>query len=88
MIFSNTGYKVHVNNLIYKIYDKMPMIQSSLTVDPYETPIHCCIYENKKRDVSKTDLMSSPFGNKKQQTCNVRNDFCINSNSVSSEVVI
>jgi hypothetical protein len=54
----HTGLKVHVNELIYKIYDQLPAIQSALTLDPYSTPIHACIYENKKRDQSKTDLMS------------------------------
>lgn len=57
-IHRQTGYKIHVNELIYKIYDQLPAIQSSLTLDPFETPIHACIYENKKRDQSKTDLMS------------------------------
>ena len=58
-IYKNTKYKVHVNDLIYKIYDQLPLIQETLTRNPYETPIHCCIYENRKRDVAKTDLMSS-----------------------------
>jgi hypothetical protein len=84
-IFNETGYKVHVNDLIYKIYDKLPKIQESLTVDAYATPIHCCIYENKKRDVSKSDLMCSAFKNKPIQTQQspnkqLRKDFNISSN--------
>jgi hypothetical protein len=39
-IYKNTGFKIHVNDLIYKIYDRLPVIQSCLTRDPYETPIH------------------------------------------------
>ncbi len=60
-IYRSTGHKTHVNDLIYRIYDQMPMVQSCLTLDPYETPIHACIYENKKRDAAKTDLMCSPL---------------------------
>jgi len=57
-IHRQTGFKIHVNELIFKIYDQLPAIQSSLTLDPFETPIHACIYENRKRDQAKTDLMS------------------------------
>lgn len=60
-----TGYKVHVNELIYQIYDKLPVIQSFLTLNPRETPLHCCIYENRKRDAAKTDLMSCPYSERK-----------------------
>ena len=60
-----TGYKIHVNELIYEIYKELPEIQSFLTLDPRETPIHSCIYENRKRDQSKTDLMSCPYSEPK-----------------------
>jgi hypothetical protein len=60
-IYRSTGHKTHVNDLIYTIYEQMPMVQACLTKDPYETPIHACIYENKKRDAAKTDLMCSPL---------------------------
>lgn len=90
MIHKSTGYKVHVNNLIYKIYDKLPAIQSALTIDPYETPVHCCIYENRKRDLAKTDLMSKSClnavcggsGSSSQEAGkNARKDFGINAQS-------
>jgi hypothetical protein len=58
-----TGFKVHVNELIYKVYEQLPELQSVLTLDPYETPVHACIYENRKRDLAKTDLMSSSLQN-------------------------
>ena len=80
MIHKTTGYKVHVNNLIYKIYDKLPAVQAALTVDPYETPVHCCIYENRKRDLSKSDLMKSSLCNN-AKTSGVRSDFGINTHS-------
>ncbi|CAF0980439.1 unnamed protein product [Brachionus calyciflorus] len=62
-----TGYKIHVNDLIYKLYEKLPQIQNILTSDPYETPIHCCIYENRKRDLAKTDLMTSGLNSKAEK---------------------
>ena len=61
-IHNRLGFKIHVNQLIYKIYDKLAEIQKVLTLNPYETPIHSCIYENRKRDLAKTDLMSSSQG--------------------------
>jgi len=64
-INESTGYKIHVNELIYQIYDKLPAIQSFLTLDSRETPIHSCIYENRKRDLAKTDLMSLPYSERK-----------------------
>ena len=64
-INESTGYKIHVNELIYQIYNKLPAIQSFLTLDSRETPIHSCIYENRKRDLAKTDLMSLPYSERK-----------------------
>jgi hypothetical protein len=58
-----TGFKIHVNDLIYKVYEQLPELQNVLTLDPYETPVHACIYENRKRDLAKTDLMSSSLHN-------------------------
>ena len=63
-----TGFRIHVNDLIYKIYDQLPAIQASLTRDPYETPIHACIYENRKRDLAKTDLMTSSLPQSKSSS--------------------
>nr|QNH68099.1 artemis [Brachionus koreanus] len=45
----STGFKIHVNNLIYHLYDKIPAIKSIFTLDPYETPIHSCIFDNRNR---------------------------------------
>lgn len=74
-IYKHTGYKTHVNDLIFKIYDKLPVIQSCLTQDPYSTPIHCCVYENRKREAAKTDLMSSTIfgGERKPYTVHISN---------------
>jgi hypothetical protein len=69
-IYQFTGYKIHVNELIYQIYEQLPAIRSFLTLDSRETPIHSCIYENRKRDEAKTDLMSCPFSERK---CYMRN---------------
>lgn len=69
-IYQKTGFRVHVNDLIYKIYDKLPQVQEALTRDPYETPIHCCIYENRKRDLAKTNLMCSSLTNSQAQLYN------------------
>ncbi|RNA33268.1 artemis [Brachionus plicatilis] len=44
-----TGFKIHVNNLIFRLYEKIPSIQNLFTVDPYATPIHCCIYDNSRK---------------------------------------
>lgn len=83
-----------MNNLIYKIYDKLPAIQSALTCDPYETPVHCCIYENRKRDLSKTDLMSklpnanNSNNNYNKQKSKVRNDFGINTQSICGVKIV
>jgi hypothetical protein len=76
-IYRLTGFRVHVNDLIYKIYDKLPKVQEALTQDAYETPIHCCIYENRKRDLAKTNLMSSSLeNNKKPQTSQPLVSYC------------
>jgi hypothetical protein len=69
-IYNRTGFKVHVNDLIFKIYEKLPQIQACLTTNPYETPIHSCIYENRKRDAAKTDLMSSALNSKEKKAYN------------------
>ncbi len=50
-----------MNDLIFKLYDKLPTIQSILTKDPKSTPIHACVYESRKRDLAKTNLMTSPI---------------------------
>ena len=60
-----TGFKIHVNDLIFKIYEQLPVIQSILTQDAKSTPIHACIYENRKRDQAKTDLMESSLNSRK-----------------------
>jgi hypothetical protein len=76
-IFKHTGFKIHVNDLIFKIYDKLPVIQNCLTRDPYETPIHSCVYENRKKDLAKTDLMSSSLdGVKKPYTGGMNRCVC------------
>ena len=83
-----TGFKVHVNELIYKIYDQLPAIQASLTLDPFETPVHACIYENKKRDRAKTDLMSpSCVNNPMNGTSPVKERKSYSVNCQSNEVV-
>lgn len=58
-INARTNFKIHVNELIYRIYDQLPDIQSALTLDPFETPIHACVFENKKRVMARGDLMPS-----------------------------
>ena len=61
-VYRAFGWRVHVNELIYKIYDQLPLIQDALTRDPHETPVHACIYENRKRCAARTDLMTAqPF---------------------------
>lgn len=61
-----TGYKIHVNNLIYNLYDKIPAIKNIFTLDPYETPIHCCIYDKYKR---KNDTNNPLFEFDKKNYC-------------------
>jgi hypothetical protein len=56
-VYTNLGYKTHVNYTIYQLYDKLPQIQGCLTLEPYETPIHSCIYEMKKRDLKRGVLI-------------------------------
>jgi DNA cross-link repair 1C protein len=56
-IYARLTYKTHVNYTIYQLYDKLPQIQRCLTLDPYETPIHSCIYELKKRDLKRGILI-------------------------------
>ncbi len=59
-IFKSTGFKIHVNNLIFRIYEKIPEIQSILTTDARTTPIHACIYEARHRNrTDKSDLLKS-----------------------------
>ncbi len=58
-ISKSTGFKIHVNDLIFKIYEKLTAIQSILTTDARSTPIHACIYETRKRDQNKADLLES-----------------------------
>jgi Cft2 family RNA processing exonuclease len=58
-IYNNLKQKVHVNETIYRLYDNLPQIQQVLTLDPYETQIHSCMYEVKKRDEKKISLFKS-----------------------------
>ncbi len=73
-INESTGYKIHVNELIYQIYEKLPAIQMFLTLDSRQTPIHACIYENRKRDLAKTDLMSLPYAERKSYLTKLNTD--------------
>ena len=63
-IFKHTQFKVHVNETIYRLYENLPQIQNVLTLDPYETQIHSCMYEAKKRDENKKLLFNSKIINK------------------------
>jgi hypothetical protein len=52
-IFQSTNFKIHVCESTFNIYAKMPTIQSFLTLQANETPIHACIRENNKQIISK-----------------------------------
>lgn len=47
-IQKSTGYKIHVDSVKYQLYNKIPAVQSNLTTDPDETPIHCCLSHGSK----------------------------------------
>lgn len=64
-IYRCLKYKIHVNPLIYRLYDRLPQIQEVLTLNPFETPIHSCIYESKKRDEYKKSLFETQQHNQK-----------------------
>jgi DNA cross-link repair 1C protein len=61
-INKTTGFKIHVNESIYKLYEKLPSIQSLLTLDPHETPIHSCLTSANKMPIvgSTNQVMTLP----------------------------
>ena len=76
-IYKQTRFKIHVNETIYKLYDNLPQIQDVLTLDAYETQIHSCMYEVKKRDEKKISLFkSSSFVNDSNKKA--MNNKCLN----------
>lgn len=82
-IYSLTGYKTHVNNLIFNLYGKLPQIQCFLTTDPYETPIHSCVYKNCKSDRHRSELVNKEW---KMQKLNCKN--CASTNNECSKHLI
>lgn len=70
-IYRCTGFKIHVNNLLYRLYEKIPTIRNILTLDPYQTPIHNCIYDNQKR---KSDTSNELFELNESKTAQESNE--------------
>lgn len=57
----STDFKIHVNDLIFQVYDQLPEVQSLLTTNARSTPIHMCIYENRRKTLkADTTYLETP----------------------------